>query len=83
MKLDALLLAKEITCCAHCSNDSPCQYTSMTRGRVCHWKRRTFSKFAGVVDEKFEVGLELRLLSKVFTVFHTAAVYSWIYTGKL
>ena len=30
-----------------------------------------------------KVVLERCLLSKVFTVFHTAAVYSWIYTGKL
>ena len=41
------------------------------------------SKFAGVVIEKLKVVLERCLLSKVFTVFHTAAVYSWIYTGKL
>ena len=27
--------------------------------------------------------LERCLLSKVFTVFHTAAVYSWIYSGTL
>ena len=32
-----------------------------------------------MVDES-EVVLERCLLSKEFTVFHTAAVYSWIYT---
>ena len=45
--------------------------------------QRVPSKFAGVVIEKLKVVLERCLLSKVFTVFHTAAVYSWIYTGKL
>ena len=40
-------------------------------------------KFVGVVIEKLKVVLERCLLSKVFSLFHTAAVYSWIYTGKL
>ena len=46
-------------------------------------QRSSLRKFACVVVDESEVVLERCLLSKVFIVFHTAAVYSWIYTGTL
>ena len=46
-------------------------------------QRSSLASLPVLCSKSWEVGLELHLLSKVFTAFPTAAVYSWIYTDKL